>query len=155
MSQLRVGDQGPDFELKDTRGRSCRLSTALSQGPVILVFFKTDCPTCQFTFPHIQRIFAGAGKDWGAKLWAISQDDAQESQRFAKQFGLTFDILIDEYPYEISSAYGLHSVPSIFIIERDGKISFSDHGFTKTSLNRIAGFELFTPNDGLPASRPG
>ena len=155
MSQLRAGAQAPDFELNDTRGRAGRLSTALSQGPVILVFFKVECPTCQFTFPHIQRIFAGAGRDWGATLWAISQDDAEESQQFAKQFGLNFDILIDEYPYEVSSAYGIHSVPSVFVIDQDGKINFSDYGFTKASLNRIAGFELFAPNDGLPASRPG
>jgi peroxiredoxin len=155
MTQLRSGVRAPDFELKDVSGRSYRLSSAFSQGPVILVFFKISCPTCQFTFPHIQRIFAGAGKDWGSQLWAISQDDAEETRQFAARFGITFNILIDEYPYEVSSAYGIAFVPTIFVIDPDGKISLSDNGFTKSSLNRIAGFELFTPNDGLPATRPG
>lgn len=155
MSQLCNGVRAPDFELKDVNGRPYRLSTALSRGPVHLVFFKESCPTCQFTFPHIQRIFAGAGKDWGVQLWAISQDDAEETRRFAARFGITFNILIDEYPYPVSSAYGIAFVPTIFVIERDGKITFSDNGFAKSSLNRIAGFELFTPDDGLPAARPG
>ena len=155
MSQLPIGAHAPDFELKDAGGRSCRLSTSLSRGPVILVFYKGSCPTCQFTFPHIQRIIAGAGKDWGAQIWAISQDDAEETRQFAARFGIGFNILIDEYPYDVSSEYKIGFVPSVFVIEPDGKISFSDNGFTKSSLNRIAGFELFTPNDGLPASRPG
>jgi len=155
MSQLRVLVHAPEFELSDVNGRSCRLSAALNQGPVILVFYKESCPTCQFTLPHIQRIFAGAGKNWGAQLWGISQDDSEETRLFAARFGITFDILIDEYPYEVSSAYGIVSVPSLFVVEQDGKISLSDSGFNKSSLNRIAGSEVFTPNDGLPATRPG
>ena len=144
-----------DFELKDAGGRSHRLSTALTSGPVILAFFKVECPTCQFTFPHIQRIFASVGKDWNAQLWGISQDDAEDTGRFARQYGISFDMLLDEYPYDVSNAYGIVAVPTLFIVEQDGKISFSDIGFSKASLNHIAGHEMFTPNDGLPASRPG
>lgn len=155
MTQLPIGVRAPDFELEDVEGRSYRLSTALGRGPVVLVFYKGSCPTCQFTFPHIQRIFSGAGKDWGAQIWAISQDDTGETRQFAARLGIGFNIIVDEYPYEVSSAYRIHSVPSVFVIERDGKISLSEYGFTKSSLNRIAGFEMFTPDDGLPASRPG
>jgi peroxiredoxin len=155
VHQLRPGVQAPDFELKDVDGRSYRLGTALTSGPVVLAFFKVSCPTCQFTFPHLQRIFASAGKDWKASLWAISQDDAVDTRRFAKDYGITFDMLIDQYPFDISNAYGIVSVPTIFIIEQDGKISYSDNGFSKASLNLVAGFEMFTPNDGLPATRPG
>jgi peroxiredoxin len=124
-------------------------------GPVILAFFKVSCPTCQFTFPQLQRVFASAEVDWTAKLWAISQDDAVDTRRFAKDYGLTFDMLIDPYPYDTSNAYGIVAVPTIFVVEQDGKISYTDSGFSKASLNQIAGFEMFTPNDGLPAARPG
>jgi peroxiredoxin len=155
MGKLHVGSQAPDFELNDVDGQPHRLSTSLKRSPVILVFFKTSCPTCQFTFPHIQRIFAGTGKDRRAQIWSISQDETDETRDFAAQFGITFETLIDEYPYDISTVYGITSVPTIFVIDQDGKISFIDSGFSKASLNRIAGFEMFTPNDGLPASRPG
>jgi len=155
MRQIAAGVQAPDFELRDLNGGVHRLHTALKEGPVVLVFFKVSCPTCQFTFPHIQRIFASAGRDWHAQLWAISQDDSEETGQFARQNGITFDMLIDEYPYDVSNAYGIVSVPTMFIIEQDGKITMSDNGFSKASLNQIAGYELFTPNDGLPASRPG
>ncbi len=155
MKQLAAGVQASDFELTDIDGVPHRQRTALSDSRVVLVFFKVSCPTCQFTLPHLQRIYANARKEWNTQLWAISQDDAEETRRFARHYGVTFDMLIDEYPYDISNAYGIVSVPTLFAIEQNGKISMSDNGFSKASLNCIAGFEVFTPNDGLPATRPG
>lgn len=155
MSQISIGAKAPDFELKDIDGRIHRLSEALAAGPVVLVFYKSGCPTCQFTFPYIQRIFAKVGGTAGWTLWGISEDDVAETRRFAEEYGITFDLLIDEYPYEISSAYGLEFVPGIFLIQSDGTISVSEFGFTKAGLNEVAGYQFFTANDGLPATRPG
>ena len=155
MSQISIGSQAPDFELNDIDGKTHRLSDALALGPVALIFYKGECPTCQFTFPYIQRIFSRVGKTVGWTLWAVSEDDPDETRHFKKQYGLGFDLLVDEYPYQVSAAYGLQNVPAIFLIQPDGKITVSDHGFTKAALNQIAGFEFFTPNDGLPAARPG
>ena len=155
MSQLSVGSKAPDFELNDVDGRSYRLSEALAHGPVALVFYKASCPTCQFTFPYIQKIFDRVGLREGFTLWAVSEDDADETKDFIQQHGLTFHVLIDEYPYPVSAAFGMEFVPGIFLIQPDGKITVSDFGFTKAALNQIAGFDFFTPNDGLPATRPG
>ena len=155
MSQLPVGTQAPDFTMTGLDGRSHRLADALKSGPVVLAFYKVDCPTSQFTFPFIQQIVSEAGKDKSWTIWGISQDDAQETRSFAERFGITFDMLLDDHPYAVSSAYGLEFVPALFIVEPGGTISLSDFGFTKNSLNQIAGFERFPPNDGLPAFRPG
>jgi peroxiredoxin len=91
----------------------------------------------------------------GLTLWGISEDDEDETRSFIQKHGLTFDVLIDEHPYEVSADFGLQFVPAIFLIEPDGKIAVSEYGFTKAGLNQIAGVEFFTANDGLPASRPG
>ena len=155
MSQLAIGIQAPDFELSTADGRPRRLSEALRQDPVVLVFYKGSCPTCQFTFPFIQQIYSKVGSTAPWTLWGISEDDPEETRAFARQHGITFDLLIDEYPYAVSSAYGLQTVPAIFIVQRDGTISLSEYGFSKRSLNQVAGFDFFTPNDGLPAARPG
>ncbi|PYS09645.1 MAG: hypothetical protein DMG17_26490, partial [Acidobacteria bacterium] len=79
----------------------------------------------------------------------------EETSAFARQHGITFDLLIDEYPYSVSSAYGLHNVPAIFMVQGDGTITLSEFGFSKSVLNCIAGYSVFAPNDGLPATRPG
>src|SRR5262245_37831405 len=155
MSQLSIGEQAPDFVLADVNGQKYRLSDALQRGPVALVFYKSACPTCQFSFPYIQRMFLDLGYSPGLTLWGVSQDDVAEKRQFAEEYGITLYLLIDKYPNDVSAAYGLEFVPAIFLIQPDGKITVSDYGFTKAALNQIAGFEFFTPNDGLPASRPG
>ena len=155
MSHLAIGMPAPLFELNTADGRSRLLREALEQGPAVLAFYKASCPTSQFTFPFLQQIYSKVGKTAGWTLWGISQDDPAETTAFTEQYGITFDVLIDEYPYPVSSAYALRNVPALFMIQSDGIISLSEFGFSKTALNRIAGLEFFTPNDGLPASRPG
>ncbi len=80
MSQLPVGAQAPDFAVTGLDGRSHRLTEALKSGPLVLAFYKVDCPTSQFTFPFIQQIVSQAGKDKSWTIWGISQDDAQETR---------------------------------------------------------------------------
>ena len=165
MKQLPAGVQAPDFELSDVQGRTHRLSVVLENGPAVLVFYKSSCPTSQLTLPYLQKIIAGAEKTADCALWAVSQDDLNETREFARQNGLEFTFLIDEHPYPVSSAYRLKYVPSIFIIEPGGAISLSDYGFSKATLSEIsrrmsnsAGrspVELSRADDGLPATRPG
>ena len=155
MSQLAIGAYAPEFELKTADGQPRRLSEALQQGPVVLVFYKASCGTCEFTFPFVQQIYSKVGKSAPWTLWGISEDDFDETRAFARQNGITFDLLIDEHPYPVSAAYGLHNVPAIFIVQSDGSVGLSDFGFSKDTLNQIAGFPFFTSDDGLPATRPG
>jgi peroxiredoxin len=155
MNQLPVASRAPDFELPTTAGIPRRLTDALQKGPAILVFYKAACPTCQFTFPFIQRIYEETLKGTGVQLWGVSQDDTMETKAFAARYGLTFELLVDDYPYPVSRDYGIEYVPGIFMIGQDGKITVSEFGFTKAGLNAIAGHEFMKPDDGLPASRPG
>jgi peroxiredoxin len=155
MSQLPIGAQAPGFRLNDVDGQSHSLSDALARGPVALIFYKSACPTCQFTFPFVEKIFSRIGANQRLTLWGISEDDVEDTQDFAKRHGISFKLLIDEHPYAVSAAYGLQFVPAIFLIEPDGRITVSEYGFTKAGLNQVAGFEFFTRNDGLPATRPG
>lgn len=158
MPQLSSGNAAPDFELPDLAENPVRLSESLQFGPVVLVFYKSSCPTCQLTLPFIQKI---ASNRSGAKvpIWGISQDDKKESSDFALHLGLSFPILIDDHPYPVSSTYGLEYVPGIFIVNPDGTIGLSDMGFSKDALNEIARLggpiELFAPDDKLPSRRPG
>jgi peroxiredoxin len=155
MSQLSIGSKAPDFELQDMGGHAHRLTHALERGPVLLAFYKSECPTSQLTFPYLQKIFSTVGPTAGWTLWGVSQNDTHETRRFANEYGIQFDLLVDDHPYPVSAAYGLEYVPALFLIQPEGNITLSEFGFTKAGLNQIAGFDFFTSNDGLPAARPG
>ena len=57
MPALSVGRAAPDFQLKTLDGQSFSLQDALARGPVMLLFFKVSCPTCQYALPFYERLF--------------------------------------------------------------------------------------------------
>src|SRR6266481_2968995 len=118
--------------------KSYSLEALHEKGPVVAAFFKISCPVCQFTFPFLQRLYQRYG-DSGVTFLGISQDDAKATASFAREYGATFPIVLDEKEkgYPASNAYGLTSVPTIFLIDADGKVRVSSMGFVKDDLERI------------------
>ena len=161
---LTAGKSAPNWELTSTDGKKYALKEGLAKGPVVLAFFKVECPVCQFTFPFLERLYQQL-KGKGVQLWGISQDDARATQRFAKEYGLTFPLLIDDYPYETSRHYRLEYVPSVILIGGDGKVSITSEGFSKADLlaiqkalaheHAVVPPALFQPHEQIPEYRPG
>ena len=164
MPHLPPGMTAPPFELATTTGDRLSLRDALACGPVLLAFFKVSCPTCQFTFPFVQRLYEQL-REQGAQVWGIVQDKAKSGSAFASAFGITFPILIDDAPYKVSRSYGLKHVPSLFLVQPDGLIEFSGGGFSKSDLLTIQrslaqSFSLtppalFLPTERIPEFKPG
>jgi peroxiredoxin len=164
MATVAAGKKAPAFELKNTEGQAVSLAKGLANGPVLVAFFKVSCPTCQFTFPFLERLYQQL-RDQRVQIWGVSQDDARQSLRFAKEFETSFPFLIDEYPYEVSRAYGIQYVPTLFLISPDGQVEFTGDGFCKADLLEIQRWlanhyrvnlsPLFTPKDHVPEFKPG
>jgi peroxiredoxin len=161
---MEVGKTAPQFSLKSLEGDEYSLDGLLKQGPVVLAFFKISCPVCQFTLPFLQRLFERyAGND--VSVVGISQDDARSTKAFNREYGVKFPTLIDEDGYPVSNAYGLTSVPTIFLVAADGTIKVSGAGFSKGDLEtiaaqlaehrRIAAAPFFRPEEVVPAFKPG
>jgi peroxiredoxin len=137
MTALATGIKAPDFELKALDGKRFSLSEELGRGPVVLAFFKVSCPTCQYAFPFLERLYKAYGNR-GVKLVGVSQNDARETVAFAKDFGLTFPLLLDDMrSYPVSNAYGLTNVPTIFWVAQDGEIEVSSVGWVKADFESI------------------
>ncbi|HLV89250.1 MAG TPA: TlpA disulfide reductase family protein [Candidatus Sulfotelmatobacter sp.] len=137
MTALATGIKAPDFSLKTLDGTTFSLAEALSHGPVVLAFFKVSCPTCQYAFPFLQRLYKAYGKS-GVSLLGVSQNDAAETAAFNKDFGVTFPVLLDAIgQYPVSNAYGLTNVPTVFWIAQDGEIEVSSVGWVKADFEQI------------------
>jgi peroxiredoxin len=137
MAALTAGAKAPDFELKALDGRSFVLHDDLMSGPVVLAFFKAGCPTCQYTFPFLERLERAYGHK-GVRIIGVSQNDPRQTAAFTKEFGVTFPVLLDDtHSYPASNAYGLTNVPSIFWIAQDGEIEVSSVGWSKADFNEI------------------
>ena len=166
MTHVIAGQATPGFSLPGLDGKNYSLDALLEKGPVVAAFFKISCPVCQFTFPFLQRLYQRYGDD-GVTFLGISQDDAKATASFASEYGATFPVVLDEKEkgYRVSKAYGLTSVPTIFLIDADGKVRISSMGFVKADLEKIATelaerrkiapSLLFRPNESVPANKPG
>jgi len=137
---LKAGDTAPEFPgFPENR-------------PVLLAFFKISCPTCQFTFPYLQRM---ADK---VPIVGISQDDSESTDGFRQAFGLTFPILLDPPRYLVSNSYALSHVPSLFLVEPDRRISLAADGFSRRVLEEIGqrfGAVPFKGGERVPEFKPG
>ena len=164
MPKVQTGAVAPAFALPGLNGQSYSLSDALKKGPVLAAFFKITCPVCQFTFPFLQRLYEAYGNP-NLSFWGISQDDVPDTREFLNEFGVKFPSLIDATGYKVSKQYGLTHVPSIFLIQPDGKVHTASEGFTKRALEGIAAElanvsgkppqPLFLPGEKVPEHRPG
>jgi peroxiredoxin len=152
---LEPGARAPEFRLSRLDGGETTLAEIAAHGPALLVFFKVTCPVCQFTLPFLERIHAGA-----LPIFGISQNDAERTREFNREFGVTFPVLLDteESGFPVSNAFGISSVPTMFLVESDGTISQVMEGWRKTEIEWLggkAGVQPFRPSDYVPEWKAG
>jgi len=164
MTHIVAGNTAPEFSLKSLGQKQYALRSLLERGPVVAAFFKISCPVCQFTFPFLERLHQRYGSD-GTTFLGISQDDARATKSFLSEYGISFLTVLDESGYLVSNAYGLTNVPTILLIETDGKVKASSMGFNKKDLETIAAqlaerrkialTPVFRPDEVIPTNKPG
>jgi peroxiredoxin len=137
MAALSANIKAPEFTLTTLDGRRVSLAEAHNKGPVLLAFFKVSCPVCQYAFPFYERVYQ-ANKDQHVTVLGISQDNAPDSRRFLREFGVSFPVALDEADgYAVSNAYGLTNVPTTFLIGPGGEIEVSSVGWSKQDVDTM------------------
>lgn len=157
--ELEAGEAAAPFELPGLDGELKSLDDLKADSPVLLAFFKVDCPVCQLTWPFLERLHQGAAPGQ-LRVVGISQNGPRETASFATEFGSSFLMLMDpaKSGYQASNAFGISAVPSLFLVERDGMISWTSSGFCKQDLEELGkrfGVEIFRQDENVPAWRAG
>jgi peroxiredoxin len=92
---LSVGEEAPDFTLPDAQGRAVSLRERLSNGPVVLVFYRGEwCPYCNTYLRALQAKLPEIASR-GASLIAISPQSPDHSLSITEKAELAFDVLSD------------------------------------------------------------
>jgi len=165
MPALTAGSKAPNISLPTLQGGKFSLASALEAGPVVLVFFKVSCPVCQMAFPFFERLHkAYRGKN--VRVIGVSQDSAQETAAFAKEFGITFPLALDDTKtYPASNAYGLTNVPTVLLVNPGGEIDVSSVSWSRDELEDVSrrladasaayAVTIVRPEDNVPEFKPG
>lgn len=136
MAALDPGTMAPDFWLPDLQDERHSFAEFLRKGPLLLYFFKTNCPTCQLASPYVEKLQQAYGD--ACQIVGIAQDGPEQALAYANQYGQTFLQLAEEPPYPVSSRFGLTNVPSLFLIGADGVILETLVGWDRDRFNHLA-----------------
>ena len=129
---IAVGDQAPDFALKDQHGRTVRLADLRGSKAALVVFYPwAFSGVCGGELHAMQAELDDLVSD-EVELVTVSTDSMYALRSFADQEGFTFPMLSDFWPHgEVARAYGvLHedigiALRGTFLVDRDGVVRWT------------------------------
>lgn len=131
-----VGQAAPQFSLPSLL-QNQPVSLSQFSGKVVYVdFWASWCAPCRTSFPLLNKLHQKL-KDQGFEVVAINLDeDHANAEKFLKDFPVTFTLLHDSKG-EWADKYVVDSMPTSFIVDRQGIIQNIHHGFTSADINEL------------------
>lgn len=147
ISPLLIGEEIPDMGLTDINGNAFDLKKTIAQKPTVLVFYRGGwCPYCSLQLSGLQKVIGDLEK-LGYQLLAVSTDSPSELKESIGKEKLTYTLISDadlnlskamgiafkapeQYARTLEKSSGgknsdyLLPVPSVFILDRKGRIQF-------------------------------
>ncbi|NOU42582.1 MAG: TlpA family protein disulfide reductase [Methyloglobulus sp.] len=131
-----VGQPAPQFTLPTLQQDQ---PTALKQfaGKVVyLDFWASWCAPCRTSFPLLNKLHEKL-KAKGFEVVAINLDeDKANAEKFLKEFPVSFTVLRDAKG-EWADQFVVESMPTSFIIDKQGVVQNIHHGFTSEDIKEL------------------
>jgi peroxiredoxin len=139
-SNADTANLAPDFTLKDLSGNS--ISLQQYKGKVVLLdFWATWCLPCRYSIPELVEI-QDKYRDQGLVILGISVDDPlQVNDRYMlaykEKYKMNYTILrADDKTTAEYMGRSNFSIPTIFLIDRDGRIVSKGVGYSPGAVER-------------------
>jgi len=154
-AKVKATDQrklAPDFTLKDENGATLRLADY--RGKVVLLnFWATWCGPCQIEIPWFMS-FENQYKNRDFAVLGVSMDDDgwKSVKPFIEKKKLNYRVAIGTE--EISTLYGgLDSLPTTFILDRQGRIAATHVGLVSKSEYQDDIVKLLNAKEGISVQK--
>lgn len=116
-----VGDSAADFSLPSLQGERKTFSDFRGKA-VLLNFFSIYCPPCRWEMPSMQRLKERmAGRAFVVLAVNADVGDFEAVKKYISKNGYDFTVLYD-FDGSVSARYMITSIPTTFIINKEGKI---------------------------------
>lgn len=140
MSGAAVGRRLPRLKLRDSAGRSFRLSRTDRRATVVVFLHGPDCPACR---DRLRALGTSAGElaAWDARPVAVVRASAEEARRLTEDLGRSFPVLAD--PDGAARArYGVGDQEvALFVADRFGEIFAAERAGDADGLSPTAELE--------------
>jgi len=136
---LPAGSDAPEIRTTTLDGQ--QLSIGRFRGHVLLIdIWAIWCPDCRKTLPSVEKIAEKAAAS-GAYVVGISCDKEKTLKFVApaiKKYGIQFPISArPEENNAIAEAYNAHYIPSLYLIDKKGKIRWSSSTFKPDDVSKV------------------
>lgn len=127
---LKPGQAAPGFHLKTMTSSTVSLHELTRKGPVMLVFYETQCVYC---YAHIGE-FKALHDNYHAKGLSIVAinfvgEYLADIRAYAKNNGLKYTVITDKLAsIDVAEAYHVVGSPTIVVVDSKGKIVY--YGYT-------------------------
>ena len=133
----KVGDEAPSFRARTLDG-SQTVSNEDLKGKVIFVdFWASWCTPCLKSLPefeHLQSSFSG--RDDVVVLAINLDENPKDATKFISGLDVTYKILADT-DGTIPESFGVSTMPSSYVIDKDGVIRFVHKGYKSGDVSKI------------------
>jgi cytochrome c-type biogenesis protein len=121
---LAVGEPAPDWQLTDPQGRTHTLSEYRGQ-VVVLDFWATWCGPCARVMPRLEKLHRKHGGQ-GLVVFGVNSFETGDPVAAMKKKGYTYGLLLKGEG--MAPAYGVTSLPVVYVIGADGRVVYSHAG---------------------------
>jgi peroxiredoxin len=135
-----AGKDAPALTLPSLEGRTISLSDYRGKKTVVIAYWASWCSPCRAEIPILNRLYnRGHATVNEFEVLAVSVDeDRAEAEKFAKETGMTFPVLLDPGRHTID-AFHVDNVPSLIVVDPAGKIVYGHSGFDQRTGMDLAG----------------
>ena len=125
-----TGKAAPDFTLRSVDDRTVSLSEFRGKRSVVISFWASWCGPCRAEMPALAAFYEKTHKaDSEFEVLAISIDESVEAARdAAKEWKMPFPVLLDS-AHEVADAFGVEGIPTVFIVDKAGKVAYGHVGY--------------------------
>ncbi len=149
-----TGQPAPAFTLASLDGRTVSLADFHGRKKVVVNFWASWCGPCRMEMPLLRTFYQRThGADSDYEFLAVSVDeDRPSAEAAAAELKMPFPVLLD-LASKTADTYQVESIPTLFVIDKNGKVIFVRVGFdmgVEVMLARQLGIQNYTPQWGAP-----
>ena len=122
-----ISGVAPDFTLQSRDGGT--VSLADLRGQVVMVnFWATWCGPCREEMPHLEALHQRYGALGFTLLGVNVEENSENAEAWLEEMPVSFPILFDP-ENRVSELYDVVAMPSTVLVDRQGNLRFSHHGY--------------------------
>lgn len=130
---LPVGELAPEWQLNDAEGQTHALSEYRGK-VVVLDFWATWCGPCSTVMARMQKLHEKL-KERGVVVIGVNSWEQNDPVEVMKKKGYDYKLLLKGE--EIADAYGVTTLPAVYVIGADGKVIYRHEGLDDKNLSSL------------------